>query len=216
MALNQQALADLRQEYSSRGLDISELAADPLVQFQSWLADAHAEGLLEPNAMTLGTVDASGQPWTRTVLLKGCDPAGFSFFTNYEGRKALHLSLNSKASLTFWWSALERQVNISGLVLKVGREESEAYFASRPLASQLGAWASSQSSILSSRESLEEAFEAQRRRFEGKAIPCPEHWGGFRLVPETIEFWQGRRSRLHDRFLYSRMGLCWSVQRLAP
>lgn len=216
MALTKQALADLRQDYSLRGLEISQLALDPIVQFQSWLSDAHAEGLIEPNAMILATVDPMGQPWTRTVLLKGCDPRGFSFFTNYDGRKAQHLSSNAKASLTFWWSALERQVNISGLVLKVDREESEAYFTSRPVASQLGAWASFQSSVLESREALEDAFDAQRRRFDGQPIPCPEHWGGFRVVPETIEFWQGRRSRLHDRFFYSRSGPDWMVQRLAP
>jgi len=216
MALTPQDLAALRQDYSLRGLSRSELNPDPLLQFHAWLADAQAEKLIEPNAMTLATVDPSGQPWTRTVLLKVCDARGFTFFTNYNGRKAGHLALNSKAALTFWWPPLERQVNVTGTVHKTDRDESDAYFAVRPLASQLGAWASAQSSVLESREDLEQSFEAQRLAFSGQQIPCPEHWGGYRLVPESIEFWQGRRSRLHDRFIYSQEKGEWRVQRLAP
>lgn len=216
MGLSPKTLADLRQEYSQRGLDREELAQDPLVQFQNWLAEAHNHQLIEPNAMTLATVDSAGQPWSRTVLLKGCDERGFVFFTNYNGTKAAHLEEDARAALTFWWSALERQVNVTGAITKTSREESAAYFASRPLASQLGAWASPQSSPLESREVLERSFEEQKKRFGSDPIPCPEHWGGFRLEPKSMEFWQGRRSRLHDRFLYERTGDGWKIIRLAP
>ncbi len=216
MPLHAQTLADLRQDYSLRGLEMSDLDTDPLVQFKHWLAEAHTHQLIEPNAMTLATVDAMGQPWTRTVLLKVCDARGFAFFTNYNGLKASHLEVNTRAALTFWWSALERQVNVTGRIAKTSREESEAYFASRPLASQVGAWASPQSSVLESREVLENSFEELKMRFNNQPIPCPEHWGGFRLDPESIEFWQGRRSRLHDRFRYERQSGGWRIVRLAP
>jgi pyridoxamine 5'-phosphate oxidase len=216
MALTSQTLADLRQDYSLRGLDLGELDADPIVQFQHWLAEAHSHDLIEPNAMTLATVDATGQPWTRTVLLKVCDARGFAFFTNYNGSKASHLAAESRVALTFWWSALERQVNVTGRIVRTSREESEAYFASRPLASQLGAWASPQSSVLETREALEQSFAQQKARFEGLQIPCPEHWGGFRVEPNSVEFWQGRRSRLHDRFRYERSPEGWGITRLAP
>lgn len=217
MALPPQDLAALRQDYSQRGLDLPDLDADPTRQFQQWLKEAHDCGLLEPNAMTLATVDSSGAPWTRTVLLKACDERGFSFFTNYNGAKAAHIAADSRAAVTFWWGALERQVNITGRLSKVAREESEAYFAVRPLASQLGAWASPQSTPLEGREQLEKLFEECRQRFAGAEVPCPDHWGGYRLEPQTIEFWQGRRSRLHDRFRFSRSGgAAWTVERLAP
>lgn len=216
MGLSPKTLADLRQEYSQRGLNREELAQDPLVQFHNWLAEAHNHQLIEPNAMTLATVDSAGQPWSRTVLLKGCDERGLVFFTNYNGTKAAHLEEDARAALTFWWSALERQVNVTGAITKTSREESAAYFASRPLASQLGAWASPQSSPLESREVLERSFEEQKKRFGSDPIPCPEHWGGFRLEPKSMEFWQGRRSRLHDRFLYERTGDGWKIIRLAP
>ncbi|RFC45379.1 MAG: pyridoxamine 5'-phosphate oxidase [Verrucomicrobia bacterium] len=216
MALTSQTLADLRQDYSLRGLDLAELDKDPMVQFQHWLGEAHSHDLIEPNAMTLATVDAMGQPWTRTVLLKVCDARGFTFFTNYKGTKAAHIAAEPRAALTFWWSALERQVNITGRIVQTSREESEAYFASRPLPSQLGAWASPQSSTLETREALEHSFAEQKARFEGHQIPCPEHWGGFCLKPDSIEFWQGRRSRLHDRFRYDRSPGGWGITRLAP
>ena len=217
MAIPPQDLAALRQDYSQRGLDLPELDRDPIHQFQHWLKEAHDSGLIEPNAMTLATVDASGGPWTRTVLLKACDPRGFSFFTNYDGAKAAHIAADSRAALTFWWGALERQVNVTGRLSKVSREESEAYFAVRPLASQLGAWASPQSTPIEGRAQLERLFEECRQRFAGAEVPCPAHWGGYRLEPETIEFWQGRRSRLHDRFRFTRSGgEGWGVQRLAP
>ena len=217
MALEPKDLAALRQDYSLRGLDLPDLERDPIRQFQHWLKEAHDTGMLEPNAMTLATVDRAGAPSTRTVLLKACDERGFSFFTNYNGTKAAHLQNNPSAALTFWWGALERQVNITGRVTKVAREESIAYFKVRPLASQLGAWASPQSAPLSGRAELEALFEACKQRFDGVEVPCPEHWGGYRLEPGTIEFWQGRRSRLHDRFLFTRSEAGeWTVQRLAP
>ncbi|NBV84824.1 MAG: pyridoxamine 5'-phosphate oxidase [Verrucomicrobia bacterium] len=217
MALSPESLAALRLDYSQRGLLLEELDPDPLAQFRVWLAEAHAQQILEPNAMVLSTVAADGQPWSRTVLLKACDARGFAFFTNYDGFKAAHLAVNPRAALTFWWGALERQVNITGKISKTTREESEAYFAQRPLASQLGAWASPQSALLESREELEQRFAEVKARFEGLPVPCPPHWGGYLLSPESIEFWQGRRSRLHDRFRYTgTIGGIWQVQRLAP
>ena len=217
MALSPESLAALRIDYAQRGLDFAELNTDPLAQFREWLAEAHFRQLLEPNAMILSTVDSDGQPWSRTVLLKTADERGFVFFTNYGGFKASHLASEPRAALTFWWGALERQVNIVGRISKTAREENEAYFASRPLASQLGAWASPQSTALESREALEQRFAEVKARFGDGPVPCPPHWGGYVLAPESIEFWQGRRSRLHDRFRYTKTELgAWSIQRLAP
>lgn len=210
-------LAALRQDYAQRGLRRADLAADPVVQFNLWLAEAHAQQLLEPNAMVLATVDELGQPWTRTVLLKICDERGFVFFTNYEGAKGRHLAANNQAALTFWWGALERQVNIAGRVEKVSREESERYFHSRPIGSQLGAWTSKQSSVMENREQLERQYEEAKARYGEENIPLPDYWGGYLLRPTSIEFWQGRRSRLHDRLRYDRQpDQSWQVTRLSP
>ncbi len=210
-------LAALRRDYSLRGLRRAELDADALVQFQRWLGEAVREQLTEPNAMILATVDAAGQPWTRTVLLKGCDERGFTFFTSYDGAKARQLAANARAAATFWWGALERQVNIAGTVSKVSREESERYFRTRPAASQIGAWASRQSEAIASRAQLERQYEEARAKFGEADIPLPPHWGGYCLAPSAVEFWQGRRSRLHDRFRYSRRPAAeWKLERLSP
>lgn len=217
MSLTPEALAALRKDYSQRGLGREELDSDPMKFFSKWLAEAQAAELLEPNAMVLSTVDAEGRPWSRVVLLKVCDVEGFAFFTNYQGSKARQLEHEPRAALTFWWGALERQVNVTGSVRKTSREVSEQYFASRPRASQLGAVASPQSEVLEDREELEARFAEAQRRFDGKTIECPDAWGGYWLEPETVEFWQGRRSRLHDRFRYSRERKGeWKIDRLAP
>ncbi len=209
-------IANLRLEYGRCGLLESDLDPDPLRQFQNWLAEAVAQQLLEPNAMTLATVDANGQPWTRTVLLKACDARGFSFFTNYEGAKGRQLAHEPRCALTFRWGELERQVNVTGRVEKVPRAETEAYFGKRPLANRLGAWASRQSDVLADRAALERSFEEAKARF-GEDPPAPEHWGGYVVQPETVEFWQGRQSRLHDRLRYARLaGGGWKIARLAP
>ena len=209
-------LANLRKEYGQLGLLEQQLDHDPLRQFQKWLDDAVTHDLIEPNAMMLATVDAGGQPWTRTVLLKGCDARGFSFFTNYDSAKGRQLAAEPRCALTFWWGALERQVNITGRVEKVPRAETEAYFPKRPLGSRLGAWASQQSGVIAGRQELERAFEAARAKF-GDNPPTPENWGGYVVRPATIEFWQGRQSRLHDRLRYTRVtDDSWKIERLAP
>jgi len=210
-------LAALRQEYSRRGLRRSELDPDPIVQFNRWLAEAAEQQLIEPNAMTIATIDGEGQPWSRTVLLKMCDARGFIFFTNYESDKGRQLAANPRAALTFWWGALERQVNIAGAVTKTSREESERYFHSRPAASQLGAWASQQSTVVTDREQLERQFAAALDKYGEREIPLPPFWGGYQLRPQTLEFWQGRLSRLHDRFRYTRRpDDAWKIERLSP
>jgi pyridoxamine 5'-phosphate oxidase len=216
MPLSPDQLAALRRDYSLRPLHREELAHDPIVQFQHWLAEAHQQQVLEPNAMILGTVDSDGQPWTRTVLLKVCDERGFTFFTNYAGHKAQQLAANAHAALTFWWGPLERQVNIAGVVEKCSREESDLYFHSRPVSSQLGAWASAQSQVVPDREQLERQFEEARERFGEVNVPLPSNWGGYIVVPHTIEFWQGQRSRLHDRFRYTKLDGKWLIDRLSP
>jgi pyridoxamine 5'-phosphate oxidase len=215
--LSPSQLAALRQDYSQRGLRRADLDPDPIRQFNAWLHEATQCEILEPNAMILATVDAAGQPWTRTVLLKGCDARGFTFFTNYAGAKAQHLAANPRAAVTFWWGALERQVNVSGSVSQISREESERYFHSRPVASQLGAWASQQSEVIVDRAQLERQFEETRTKYGNAEIPLPPHWGGYCLAPASIEFWQGRRSRLHDRLRYSRESeRAWRIDRLSP
>lgn len=217
MALSPEALAALRQDYATRGLNREELDPDPVNFFSRWLEEAQQAGLLEPNAMVLSTVDAEGQTWSRVVLLKAIDANGFAFFTNYKGSKARHLDHEPRAALTFWWGAMERQVNITGRIRKTSREISEQYFANRPRPSQLGAIASPQSSVISGRMELESRYAEAERQFQDQEIPCPEHWGGYLLEPQTIEFWQGRRSRLHDRFRFTReKSAGWKVEQLAP
>ncbi len=210
------ALADLRKDYSLAGLTEKDLARDPFRQFEKWFQEAEASKLVEPNAMVLATAGRDGRPSSRTVLLKGVDGRGFVFFSNYESRKGRELDANPHASLVFPWFPFERQVIVEGRVTQVAREESEAYFHSRPRASQLAAWVSQQSSIISGRAVLEEGMKAVDAKYLGREVPAPPHWGGWRLAPATVEFWQGRRSRLHDRLRYRRVKDEWIVERLAP
>lgn len=213
------SLADLRQDYRQASLRRDQVAADPFAQFRDWFGEAQQSGIVEPNAMTLSTVDAtSGQPSSRIVLLKGLDDRGFTFFTNYESRKGRELAGQPRAALGFFWKELERQVNVRGTVEKVTREESEAYFQIRPRASQLGAHASAQSRAIPGRVWLEEQFAALEQKYpEGTEIPLPGTWGGYRLIPEALEFWQGRPSRLHDRISYTRKpDGNWRLDRLSP
>ena len=209
-------LADLRKDYSLAGLNETDLARDPFRQFEKWFQEAEAAKIPEPNAMTLSTATRDGKPSGRTVLLKGLDGRGFVFFSNYESRKGRELHENPQAAMLFPWLVLERQVIVEGTVAKVPREESEAYFHSRPRASQLAAWVSQQSSIISSRSVLEDSMKMLEQKYAGRDVPLPPHWGGWRLVPETVEFWQGRRSRLHDRLRYRRDKDGWLIERLAP
>jgi pyridoxamine 5'-phosphate oxidase len=208
-------IANLRKSYERAELDESASAADPLVQFQLWLDQAFEAKLPEPNAMTLATVGADGRPSTRVVLIKGCDARGMVWFTNYESRKGRELALHPVAALQFHWVELERVVRIEGRVDKVSAEESDAYYASRPLDSRIGAWASPQSQVVESRAVL----VANAAKFGARYLlhpPRPPHWGGYRLRPDTWEFWQGRRSRLHDRLRYRLDGEHWVRERLAP
>jgi pyridoxamine 5'-phosphate oxidase len=210
------SIADLRQDYRQQALLESQADPDPMRQFHQWFDQALAADLLEPNAMTLATVDASGQPSARIVLLKAIEPHGFTFFTNYIGRKGQELAANPKAALVFWWGELERQVRIEGNVAPIAAEESDAYFHSRPIGSQLGAWASEQSRVVDSRDVLETRLAELKTQYEGQVIPRPTHWGGYRLTPHAIEFWQGRSNRLHDRLLYTLVSDTWQRVRLAP
>jgi pyridoxamine 5'-phosphate oxidase len=209
-------LAAMRQEYSRAGLGEADLAPDWLTQFENWLAAVAAVGLPEPNAMVVASADAAGRPSARTVLLKDVDASGFVFYTNYESRKARELSVNPYASLVFPWHAVGRQVRASGAVSRVDRAETDAYWATRPRESRLGAWASAQSQVVADRATLDEAYEQTRRRFGDGDIPAPPHWGGYRVDPDTVEFWQGRTGRLHDRLQYRRTDEGWVVERLNP
>jgi len=209
-------LSDFRKEYSSRGLRREDLEADPIRQFQHWFRQAVELDIPEPNAMSLATVDRGGMPLLRTVLLKYFDEGGFVFFTNYQSRKAEHIAANPRVSLLFPWVTLERQVIVQGQAERVGTTESLKYFASRPRESRLGAWVSNQSSVISSRKLLMQKLDELKRKFSEGEIPLPSFWGGYRVVPETVEFWQGGPARLHDRFLYRRGDEGWSVDRLSP
>jgi pyridoxamine 5'-phosphate oxidase len=208
--------AVLRREYANEPLNEGDVAADPFVQFRAWFDQAERAGVREPNAMSLATVSADGRPAVRIVLLKGVDERGFSFYTDYRSRKGSELDATGRAALCFHWHDVERQVRVGGTVERVSADESAAYFALRPRGSQIGAWSSRQSSPLDSRETLDRAVEANAARFGDGAVPLPPHWGGYRVRPEEIEFWQGRANRLHDRILYIRSGSSWIISRLSP
>jgi pyridoxamine 5'-phosphate oxidase len=209
------SLANLRKNYSLGSLDVSDVDRDPIRQFQTWFNQALDAKLPEPNAMTVATVDEQGRPAARILLIKGVDERGFVFFTNYESRKGHELAANPHAALLFHWIELERQVRIEGKVEKTSDAESDTYFHSRPLGSRIGAWASEQSAVIGSRAQLE-AREREISAQYGEHPPRPPHWGGYRLVPSAIEFWQGRPSRLHDRIRYTREAGAWTIERLAP
>jgi pyridoxamine 5'-phosphate oxidase len=210
-------LEDLRREYTQRGLREEDLAPDPFTQFGAWFDEVTQADIREPNAMTLATATPDGQPSARMTLLKGVDARGFVFYTNYKSRKGNELTTNPRAALVFFWVQLERQVRVEGRVERVSGEESDSYFASRPEGSQLGAWASQQSAVLPDRGRLEARYEELRAQYEGQEIPRPSFWGGYRVVPEMVEFWQGRVNRLHDRLRYRRQADgSWAIERLSP
>lgn len=209
---------ELRKEYRLKSLRRNELVADPFAQFEKWFQEALQAVVPEPNAMCLATATLQGEPSSRTVLLKGKDQRGYYFFTSFESRKSRDLDANPRACATFYWKELERQVIISGDVEKLLQEESEKYFLSRPRGSRLAVWASHQDQVLSSRDDLEKHYKHFEKKFEGKEVPKPDYWGGYRIVPLWFEFWQGRPNRLHDRFRYTRAveGDLWLIERLSP
>ncbi len=209
-------ISDLRQEYSRLGLRRKDLAENPFTQFDLWFTQAREGGVVDPNAMSLATVDEQARPAIRTVLLKFWSEQGFVFYTNLGSAKARHIANNPEVALLFLWLPLERQVVIRGRSEKVSTAETLKYFLSRPRGSQLGAWVSQQSSVVSSRSLLEAKLEEMKKKFANKDVSLPSFWGGFRVVPYSIEFWQGRPNRLHDRFMYTQEGAGWGLQRLAP
>ena len=209
-------LSGERREYEGMHLDPAEVASDPIEQFRTWFAAARDSGIFEPEAMTLSTVDAEGRPSSRFVLLRGLDERGFCFYTNYESAKGRQLAAHPYSALTFGWLAIHRSVRIEGRAERLSAAESDAYFASRPRGAQLGAWASPQSAVIAGREQLDAALAAAEERFAGGPVPRPEHWGGFLVRPERVEFWEGRPNRLHDRVRYERDGDAWRIERLAP
>ena len=210
-------LEELRRNYASRSLDLADLQPDPFAQFDTWMREAIETQLLEPNAMSLATVGPAGAPSLRTVLLKGFDVRGFVFYTNYASRKARDLAANAQVALLFQWLPLERQVSVTGRAEKISAVESLKYFLTRPRDSQIGAWASRQSEVITTRSLLEQKFAEMKAKFAAGEIPLPSDWGGYRVTPATFEFWQGRPSRLHDRFRYGRPDDgTWQIERLMP
>jgi pyridoxamine 5'-phosphate oxidase len=209
-------LASRREDYARGGLSETDLTADPLALFERWYADAVAAGLHEPNAMAVATASPDGFPSARFVLLKGVTPDGFVFYTNLGSRKGRDLLANPRCALLFPWNPLERQVRVEGHAAELSRAEVESYFTVRPRGSQLGAWASHQSTVVSGRAELDQAYDAAAARFDGVDVPVPDEWGGFRVRPERVEFWQGRTGRMHDRLVYRRTTDGWATERLAP
>jgi pyridoxamine 5'-phosphate oxidase len=210
------SIADIRREYARARLDETHVSADPVAEFDRWFSQAQEAKVLEPNAMALATSTPDGSPSVRMVLLKDFDQQGFVFFTDYRSRKGLELENNPRAALAFYWSELERQVRITGTVERTSARESEEYFRTRPRGSRLGAWVSHQSRVIPSRAPLESGLREVKARFSTEDVPLPPHWGGYRLRPEEVEFWQGREDRLHDRIRYVREGEGWRVERLSP
>ena len=213
---NRKSINNLRREYKLNILSEETVQKNPFNQFEEWFKEVLKVGLIEPNAMMLATADDNAKPSVRVVLLKGLSKKGFTFFTNYTSRKGKNLTENSSASLLFFWAELERQVRVEGEIKKISKVESQKYFNTRPIESRLAAWASEQSKTIPGRDYLDAKFEIFKREFKGKQIPLPPDWGGFRLVPEYFEFWQGRESRLHDRICYKKSKSSWKIFRLAP
>lgn len=210
-------LEEMRRHYAQRALDLGDLKPSPFAQFDLWMREAIETQVLEPNAMSLATVGADGQPTLRTVLLKGFDERGLVFYTNYESAKSRQIAGNPRVAVVFPWLPLERQVSITGRAAKISAAESLKYFLSRPRDSQIGAWASRQSEVITTRSLLEAKFAEMKAKFSAGEIPLPSHWGGYRITPETFEFWQGRPSRMHDRFRYTRQADgAWKIERLMP
>jgi len=214
--MNKEQLQKLREDYSKHSLDESDVNSDPIIQFESWMKEAMNAEVPEPNAMTLSTVDANNKPHSRVVLLKGIEEGDFVFYTNWQSEKGSEIEQNPNTALCFLWLELERQVRIEGIAEKLSQEESEEYFKKRPYKSQIGALASNQSSVVPNREFLEKRFEELEEKYTEGDVPKPESWGGYRVKPEVLEFWQGRRSRLHDRIKYEKVGNKWDIKRLSP
>jgi pyridoxamine 5'-phosphate oxidase len=209
-------MSGARREYEAGGIDVADVLQDPIAQFTRWFEEARAAHVVEPEAMVLSTVDAAARPSARFVLLRGLDERGFSFFTNYESAKARDIEVNPNVALTFGWLEIHRQVRIAGTAEPLGEAGSDEYFATRPRGAQIGAWASPQSAVLRGREELERRVAETEERFGADPVPRPEHWGGYLVRPGTVEFWQGRPNRLHDRLRYRRDGDAWVIERLAP